>query len=102
MGAISLRLEDDLERRLAAEAHVEGKTRSEVIRTALSEYLGRRERERFMAKMVGEMREAYGDPARRREAIELGEELVALSAKPSAATEGPDGDAQESGERWWT
>lgn len=102
MGSISLRLDEELELRLANEAHVEGKPRSEVIRSALAEYLERRERERFMAEMVGEMRQAYSSRARRLEAIELGEELLALDAETADTGSDMNGaDAQTPSDRWW-
>ncbi|WP_256360923.1 ribbon-helix-helix protein, CopG family [Methylomonas koyamae] len=59
MPAISLRLPDDVEANLKAEAQLEGKSQSEIARLAITEYLARRERERFMAEMVAEVRTAY-------------------------------------------
>ncbi len=70
MGSMSLRLTDDLENRLAEAAKIEGKPRSELVREALSDFLRRRERERFMAEMIAEAKKAYSDPEIRREAIE--------------------------------
>ena len=66
MTAISLRLPDDIEAHLKAEAQLEGKTQSEIARQAITEYLARREKERFMAEMVAEMRTAYANPDIRR------------------------------------
>jgi predicted transcriptional regulator len=51
MTAISLRLPDDIEAQLKAEAQLAGKTQSEIARQAIMEYLARREKERFMAEM---------------------------------------------------
>lgn len=75
MTAISLRLSDDIEANLKAEAQLEGKTQSEIARQAITEYLARREKERFMAEMVAEMRTAYANPDIRREALDIGRGL---------------------------
>ncbi len=99
MTAISLRLPDDIEANLKAEAQLEGKTQSEIARQAITEYLARREKERFMAEMVAEMRSAYANPNIRREALEIAEDLVddgldAIIADERAAGIDPD-------EKWW-
>ena len=52
MAAISLRLSDEIEALLAAEAELEGRSRSEIVREAIADYVTRRERERFMAEVV--------------------------------------------------
>ena len=58
MPALSLRLPDELEHRLVEEAHREGVPRSEVARQAISDYLARRERERFMTELVADKEKA--------------------------------------------
>lgn len=101
MPAFSLRLPDDVEANLKAEAQLVGKSQSEIARLAITEYLARRERERFMAEMVAEMRMAYADPEIRREALAIAEEFDAaddaldrLIADERAAGIDPD-------EKWW-
>ncbi|MCQ8129551.1 ribbon-helix-helix protein, CopG family [Methylomonas rivi] len=101
MPAISLRLPNDVEANLKAEAQLEGKSQSEIARLAITEYLARRERERFMAEMVAEVRTAYADPEIRREALAIAEEFDAaddaldrLIAEERAAGIDPD-------EKWW-
>ena len=99
MTAISVRLPEDIETRLAEEARLEGRPRSEVAREAIAEYLERREKERFMAEMVEEVRRAYADPEIRREAMEIAEEgmgdmLDAIVAEELAAGIDPN-------EKWW-
>ncbi len=78
MPGFSLRLPDDLETRLDDEAQREGLARSEVARTAIAEYLDRRERERYMATFVSEARAAYSNPRIRRDSLALAEEALAL------------------------
>ena len=78
MAGFSLRLPDDLEFRLDEEARREGMARSEVARTAIAEFLERRERARYMAAFVAEARAAYSDPRIRKEALALAEEALPL------------------------
>nr|WP_298411098.1 ribbon-helix-helix protein, CopG family [uncultured Halomonas sp.] len=52
MAAISLRLPDEIETLLATEAEREGRSRSEIVREAIADYVVRRERERFMGEVV--------------------------------------------------
>jgi predicted transcriptional regulator len=78
MAGFSLRLPDDLESRLEEEARRAGLARSEVARTAIAEFLERRERERYMAAFVAEARAAYGNPEIRKEALALAEEALPL------------------------
>ena len=99
VSALSLRLPDDIDTRLSAEAALEGTTRSDVARLAIDEYLKRRERERFMDEMVAEARKAYADPDIVREALEIAEDTVddgldAIIADERAAGSDPD-------EPWW-
>lgn len=78
MPAFSLRLPDDLESRLDAEARREGVARSEIARVAIAEFLAQRERQRTLAAFVAEARAAYADPKIRADALALAEEAVAL------------------------
>lgn len=99
MSALSLRLPDDFDTRLAEEARLQGKTRSEIARQAIAEFLERREKERFMAEMVDAAQALAADPAARREALEMANDLVdegldAIIASEIAAGIDPD-------EKWW-
>lgn len=99
MGAISLRLPDPLEAKLSAEAEAEGKSRSEVARDAIAEYLERRERDRFMTEMANELREAYSRPEIRREALRLAEARADEGIEAIIEAEQDAGIDPE--ERWW-
>jgi predicted transcriptional regulator len=104
MGALSLRLSDDLEQRLNREAELAGRPRSEVIRDAVTQFIAQRERERFMAEYVAEAKAGYSDPALRREALEIAEEALQLDNEALDRAEGmqPDEAADgNSGETWW-
>lgn len=78
MAGLSLRLPEDLEARLDAEARRDGVARSEVARTAITEFLDRRERERYVAAFIAEARSAYAVPEIRNEALALAEEAMPL------------------------
>ena len=78
MAGLSLRLSEDLESRLDEEARREGVGRSEIARTAIAEFLDRRERERHIAAFVAEAQAAYADPRIKNEALALAEEAVPL------------------------
>ncbi|MGB5132371.1 MAG: ribbon-helix-helix protein, CopG family [Steroidobacteraceae bacterium] len=78
MASFSLRLPENLESRLDEEARREGVARSEVARTAIAEFLERRERARYMAAFVAEARAAYANPNIRKETLALAEEAVTL------------------------
>lgn len=101
MPAISLRLPDDVEANLKTEAQLEGKSQSEIARLAITEYLVRRERERFMAEMVAAARALANDPQATAEALQIAADFDAaddgldrLIAEEHAA--GIDHD-----EKWW-
>ena len=78
MAGMSLRLPEDLEARLDDEAKREGVGRSEVARTAIAEFLDRKERERYIQAFVAEARAAYADPGIRDEALAFAEEALPL------------------------
>ncbi|HSH29653.1 MAG TPA: ribbon-helix-helix protein, CopG family [Thiohalobacter sp.] len=104
MAAISLRLPEDVENRLNEEARRERRPRSEVVRQAITDYLERRERERFISELVAEAKAVYGDEARRREAIELAEDAVATGNEALDIAEGREPGTpwpEETDEKWW-
>lgn len=96
MTGFSLRLPEDLESRLNHEAQTEGLPRSEIARTAIEEFLNKRERERFMATFVNEARAAYATPELRREALELAEEALPVDNEALALAETPAPEALRS------
>lgn len=104
MPSLSLRLPEDLDHRLGDEANLEQLPRSEVVRIAIVDYLARRERERFMAELVGEAQTAYADNSIRRSALEIAEEGMATSNEALDIAEGckpgAHGSAGPAG-KWW-
>lgn len=99
MSAISLRLPEEIETRLAEEARLEGRPRSEVVREAIVEYITRRERERFMEEMVAAARALAADAESRREMLEIAEDTVDDGLDAIIAEERAAGI--EPGEKWW-
>ena len=99
MAGLSLRLPEDLESRLDDEARREGVGRSEVARTAIAEFLDRRERERHIAAFVAEARAAYADPGVRDEALKLAEEAVPLDNEGLRVAEASGGFTAASSRR---
>jgi predicted transcriptional regulator len=81
MSLVSIRLPEDVETRLAHEAARTQRPKSEIARDAIVEYLGRIERERFLAEIARAARargdtEALGVAA---EALQTDNEALALS-----------------------
>jgi predicted transcriptional regulator len=104
MGAISLRLPDDLERKLSAEAERSGQPRSALIREALAELLARRERERNLADLVAAARALAADPEAVAEVREMADDFFQAENDALDLAEGRQpGEpwTEEQGERWW-
>jgi metal-responsive CopG/Arc/MetJ family transcriptional regulator len=78
MAGLSLRLPEDLESRLDDEARLQGVPRSEIARSAIVEFLERKERERQIAAFVAEAQAAYSDADIRKEALDLAKEALPL------------------------
>lgn len=101
MSTLSIRLPEALERQLQKEARKADKTRSELVRDIVADYLARVERERFMAELAQEARQGYADPKLRREALDLAEDFLPLENEALENAEGhaPDDSSPES--PWW-
>ena len=82
MGLLSLRLDDDLEHRLAREAERENRSRSEVAREALAAWLAERERQRFHDQLARAARAIDPESSRA-----LADEALPLDNEALAAAE---------------
>lgn len=71
MSTVSVRLSEDVERRLALEAKRTRRGKSEIARIAIIDYLERQQRERFLAEIARAARARGKD-----EAITLAEEAL--------------------------
>lgn len=77
MAAISIRLPDDLDQKLADEVRRTGQPRSQLIREALEALLAQRRRERLDAQLRDAATALASDPEARQEALELAEDFLA-------------------------
>lgn len=93
MGTLSMRLDDELEGKLARAVELERKSRSEVVRDALLTYLEERERRRFLDEIARAARELNPAEARSiaEEALPADNEALGVAeprARYSAARKG--------------
>ena len=87
MAAFSLRLPEDLERRLGEEARHCGQPRSELIREALEELLNRREQERFMAGLAAAAEALASDASARAESLDVAADFLLADSEALAMAE---------------
>jgi predicted transcriptional regulator len=99
MGNISVRLPEDIEAVLEHEARLSDRSRSELVREAITEYVARRARQRFLEQMVGAARALAADTDARGEALDIAEGSLAdgLDTGEFEQVEGEAGNA----EKWW-
>jgi len=95
MTTLSIRVPRRLEERLAREARLTGKGRSEVARQALDRYLDESDKKRFLQEMRRAARELRGDPETR--AVQ--QEFAQADAEALEIAEGSAADSDS--ERWW-
>jgi predicted transcriptional regulator len=104
MPAFSLRLPQDLERRLGEEARRCGQPRSELIREALEELLRRREKERFMAGLVAAAEALVSDPSARAESLDMAADFLPADCEAlvlAEETASLERTGQPSPQPWW-
>mgnify|MGYP001313215543 CR=1 FL=1 len=70
MGTLNIRIDEDLDHRLAREAEIAEQTRSELARDAIAAFLDQRERQRFLDEIARAARADRGD------ALALAEEAL--------------------------
>ena len=100
MGTLTLRLSEKLDARLTVLAAQTHQNRSELVRTALENFLRDQERKQFMDTLVSEAKAAYADESFRREAREIAEDFLPLDNEALDKAEGrKPGDPEP--EKWW-
>ncbi len=103
MVALSLRLSEELERKLSQEASLSGQPRSQLIREALETLLAQRERQRAETALMAAARVLADDPAARQEALAVAADFLAADNEALARVEAAEahtaGEAQEAA--WW-
>ncbi len=100
MATLTLRLPNDLDRKLTALAVQTHQNRSELARTALEKFLRELERKQLMDTLVAEAKAAYADEAVCQHAREIAEEFFPLDNEALDSAEGrKSGDPEP--EQWW-
>jgi predicted transcriptional regulator len=99
MGAVSLRLPEDLESRLSEEARLSGQGRSQLIREALEALLLHRREERAQAVLRKAAQALVADPGAGAEALDIAEAF--LTAENEALTGADAAESGAEGGPWW-
>ena len=94
-----MRLPPDITRELDREAELCGKSRSDLVREAVGEYVVGKRRARLLAELKQEMRAGYGDAPGRKESLEIAADTVADGLAAIVADEVAVGLNPD--ERWW-
>lgn len=83
MATLNMRLDDELDRRLAREAELADRTRSEIARQAIVEFLSQRQRQRFLDEIARAARDrgAREAVAAAEEALTTDNEALSLAEK---------------------
>ncbi len=101
MSNLSIRLPEDLNEKLTAEAKQSHKKRSELAREAIADYLRRQERERFMADMVRAAKALYSDPEAVKEMREIQEDFDAVDNSIDLIEAEERAAGIDPGKKWW-
>lgn len=87
MSLLSIRLSDDVDGSLSREAERTHRSKSEIARDAIVEYLKRQERERYLASLEAASKVLAHDPESRDEALKIAEEFLPLENEALAVAE---------------
>ena len=93
MSTLSLRIPDDLDKQLEEEASRENKSRSELVRDAVADYLARKEKERFLRDFVAEARAGYAKAELRQDAQAIADDFLTVENETL--------DSPADDDRWW-
>lgn len=99
MANISVRLPPDIEKKLDDEVRLTERSRSELVREAVGDYLTRRQKERIVEEMRKAARALNSKPDAKRDATAIAERgvedwLASIEGEERAAGVDPD-------EKWW-
>ena len=95
MSTLNVRLPEELETRLAAEARLIRSSRSELAREAIRRYLVELERERFRASLARAARTISEDFELRADALTIAEEFAPVEDENSRE------DPADKDDPWW-
>jgi metal-responsive CopG/Arc/MetJ family transcriptional regulator len=102
MLSITIRLDENLEKLLEQELQAGKKSRSDLVRDALQEYLSRHKRERLVQAMVREMKSLSAEA--RQEGLDIAGEFLPAQNEALELSEAPKPHGTSAGEkenRWW-
>ena len=99
MGNISVRLPEEVEAVLEYEANLSHRTRSELVREAITDYVARRKRQRFQDEMAAAARVLAADAEACDEALGVAEGPLADGLDRDE--DGRGGDPTGSAGHWW-
>lgn len=104
MSVLSIRLPEELDRQLQEEANRMEKSRSELVRDIVAEYLIKQEKARFMAEVVAAAKALAENPEAVAESLEIAEDFLPLENEALDLAEGrKPGDSwpEETEGKWW-
>lgn len=101
MASISIRLPKEIEQQLDEEARFSDRNRSELVREAVGEYLTRRQKQRFIAEYVAEMRQVYADPELADDARQIQRDFDEVDTTLDRLIEEERAAGIDPEERWW-
>lgn len=101
MSNISIRLPEDIEQQLNEEARFSDRNRSEVVREAVGEYLGRRRKDRLIAEMKNAARTLYTDPETAAEARRIQQDLDAVDSTEQQIEAEERAAGIDPHKKWW-
>lgn len=101
MGMLSVRLPEEVEEGLEREAEIAHRSRSDLVREAIGEYVTRKERDRYIAKMTEAARALYSDPATRTEDREIQADLDAIDHSIDHIKAEERSAGIDPNEKWW-
>lgn len=96
MSAITIRLDEKLEKLLNHELKLANRSRSDLVREALESYLADREQERLKQSIVQEMKSLPADA--KAEGLTVAEDHLAFGNEAIELSEGPN---STNGKPWW-
>ena len=99
--SISIRLPDDLEKKLKEEVRISRRNRSDVVREAVGEYLTRKEKERLIEEMKAAARVLYSDPEVVRHEQQIQADFDAIDDSLKQIEEEERAVGEERDEPWW-
>lgn len=101
MGTLSVRLPEEVEESLEREAEISHRSRSDLVREAIGEYVTRKERDRYIAEMTEAARALYADPAARTEGQEIQADLDAVDESIDHIESEERAGGIDPNEKWW-